>query len=137
LRHCNGADDPLAFVISKNLKRRHLDESQRAMVAAKLANMMLGDNQHAEGLPIGSASEMLNVGERTVARARAVIDHGHPELVSSVERGEVAVSAAAEFAKQPAEELEKRKKPPVIDRGPQVCRASDATRHGLVHVERT
>jgi hypothetical protein len=35
-------DDPLSFVISLNLKRRHLDESQRAMVAKKLANMPLG-----------------------------------------------------------------------------------------------
>src|SRR5262249_39208570 len=62
-------DDPVAYVVSLNLRRRHLDESQRAMVAAKLATLKLGDNQHSEGLPIGRSSELLNVGERTVARA--------------------------------------------------------------------
>jgi hypothetical protein len=34
--------DPLAFVISKNLKRRHLDDEQRRMVAARIANMVPG-----------------------------------------------------------------------------------------------
>jgi len=98
-------DDPVAYVISLNLRRRHLDESQRAMVAAKLAT--LRDGQRAdlvEGLPIGRASALLNVGERTIARAREVQEHGTPELVSAVERGVVSVSAAADIASQPIEE---------------------------------
>ena len=97
-------DDPVSYVISLNLRRRHLDESQRAMVAAKLATLRLGDNQHSEGLPIGRGSELLNVGERTVARAREVTEHGVPELVQAVEQGKVSVSAAADIATQPIEE---------------------------------
>ena len=47
------------------------------MVAAKLATLKLGDNQHSEGLPIGRSSELLNVGERSVARAREVTHVGY------------------------------------------------------------
>jgi hypothetical protein len=36
--------DPLAAVVSLNLQRRHLDPSQRALIAAKLATMRRGDN---------------------------------------------------------------------------------------------
>jgi ParB-like chromosome segregation protein Spo0J len=97
-------EDPVAYVISLNLRRRHLNESQRAMVAAKLATLKLGDNQHSEGLPIGRGSELLNVGERSVARAREVREHGAPELVAAVERGAVSVSAAADIATQPVDE---------------------------------
>jgi N6-adenosine-specific RNA methylase IME4 len=97
-------DDPLAFVISLNLKRRHLSESQRAMVAAKLATLKLGDNQHSEGLPIGRGSELLNVGERSVARAREVQQQGAPELIHAVESDKVSVSAAADIATLPVEQ---------------------------------
>jgi len=38
------------------------------MVAEKLATLELGDNQHSEGVPIGTASKMLNVSERSVKR---------------------------------------------------------------------
>src|SRR5437763_8409655 len=97
-------DDPVAYVISLNLRRRHLDESQRAMVAAKLATLKLGDNQHSEGLPIGRSSELLNVGERSIARAREVMSRGATELVRAVEHGRVSVSAAADIATQPIQE---------------------------------
>jgi hypothetical protein len=98
-------DDPVAFVVSMNLKRRHLNESQRAMVAAKLAT--LRDGQRAdlvEGLPIGRASELLSVGERSVARAREVQERGIAELGREVEAGKISVTAAADVASLPVEE---------------------------------
>jgi hypothetical protein len=97
-------DDPIGFVVSLNLKRRHLSESQRAMVAAKLATLRAGDNQYSEGLPIGRSSELLNVSARTVARARDVRESGTPELVHAVEAGVVSVAAAADIATRPPEE---------------------------------
>jgi hypothetical protein len=95
--------DPLGFVASATLYRRHLDASQRAMAAAKIAT--LRDGQRKSGSPIGGATQadaakMLNVGKRSVERAREVAHHGVPDLVDAVEQGEVKVSAAAEFAKQ-------------------------------------
>jgi len=103
-------DNAAAFVISLNLKRRHLDESQRAMVAAKLANLPRGSNQHA---PIGATSDaaaaaLLNVGERSVERAKTVQREAVPEIVKAVEKGEASVSAAAQFAKQPKKEQAKQ-----------------------------
>jgi hypothetical protein len=97
--------DALAFVISANLKRRHLSESQRAMAAAKLAT--LRDGQRAdlvEGTSIEGASKLLNVGHASVERARKVLDHGTAELQREVQAGHVSVSAAADIASRPAHE---------------------------------
>src|SRR5260370_26915168 len=74
-------DDPVAYVISLNLRRRHLDESQRAMVAAKLATLKLGDNQHSEGSSIEGASRLLNVGHASVERAEPVQRAATPESI--------------------------------------------------------
>jgi hypothetical protein len=87
--------DPVGFVLSANLHRRHLNESQRAMVAAKLASLEVGANQHSQGTPIGVASKLLNVGRGSIDRARKVLAAGDPKLVTAVEQGQVSVSAAA------------------------------------------
>ncbi len=73
--------DPLAFVISANLRRRHLNESQRAMIAAKLETMKHGGPRRGDqgaNLHLGrdKAAGMLNVSKRSVASAAAVLNHG-------------------------------------------------------------
>lgn len=65
--------DPLRYVLSRNLVRRHLDESGRAMVAAKLVKLKLGDNQHSEGPSIGEASKLLKVSPKSVERSRCSV----------------------------------------------------------------
>lgn len=103
-------EDPLAFVISRNLSRRHLDESQRAMIAAKLANMTredtLNQGPRSANLQNGKVSQsdaakMLNVSQRTVASAKAVVEDGIPDLVEAVEQGEMSVSLASLIATLP------------------------------------
>ena len=73
------------------------------MVAAKLATLQLGDNQHhpKEGPSIEEASRLLNVGHASVERAKMVQRDGASDLVQAVERGEVSVSAAADVATLP------------------------------------
>ena len=98
-------DDPLGWVVSLNLHRRHLDESQRSLVAAKIATLPKGVRSDT---PIGGSSttqegaaQLLNVGTRSVQRAREVLDHGSDELIGAVESGRVSVSAAADVAQLP------------------------------------
>lgn len=101
-------DDPLAFVISKNLKRRHMTESQRAMVAAKLAKLPRGTNQHsAKALSSHTqeaAASALNVSIDSVKRAKKVEASGAPELVDAVIAGKIKVAPAADIASLPIAE---------------------------------
>ncbi|WUI02081.1 DNA methyltransferase [Spirillospora sp. NBC_00431] len=107
-----GSDaDLVALVVSLNLHRRHLNESQRSMVAARIAKLPLGANQHgaAEGVSIDTpslaeAAEMMNVGRASAARAKKVQEKAVPELAEKVESGDVAVSTAATIAEAPEEE---------------------------------
>ncbi|MFH1574164.1 MAG: DUF5131 family protein [Acidobacteriota bacterium] len=93
--------DPVRFVLARNLHRHHLNESQRALIAAKIASMKQG--ARTDLAPFGAksqpeAAEVLNVSRRKVQRARKIVDSGTAALVRAVEQGQVAVNEAAAIA---------------------------------------
>jgi hypothetical protein len=76
-----GVDAALKFVVGQNVNRRHLTESQRALIAAQIANLEKGANQHTtEGgsIDLSSAAKMLNVGEASTKRGQECLDQGCP-----------------------------------------------------------
>jgi len=112
-------DDPIGFVLAANLRRRHLNESQRALIAAKLATMAHGGDRKSEGfnqaanLPMDQekAAETLNVSERSLRTAKAVLES--PRLAKQVASGQLSVHAAHEQIKE--KEKAKEPKPPRVD----------------------
>ncbi len=96
-------DNPLTFVLSQNLHRRHLNESQRALIAARIATQTPGGNRkgnHPANLPNDpptqeEAAKKLAVSPRSVRTAKAVLERGTQDVVKGVDSGELTVSAAA------------------------------------------
>jgi hypothetical protein len=120
---------PLAFVIAKNVPRRHLTTSQRALVAARLKPLFEeearqrqcaalkqgseipvrenspGREKHEDyGLSAQKAGELMNVSDFSVKLADKVKKHGVPQLVNLLAAGKVSVSAAARIAGLAAEQ---------------------------------
>lgn len=132
-RQFEGNDVQLVtFVVSLNLHRRHLDESQRAMVAGRLASLRLGSNQHQPRGEVGAsidaptqsaAADLLNVSRPSVQRARVVLEHGDASLIAAVDRGEVAVSVAADLAARVPKEQQRA----IVEQGPKVVAAKAKT----------
>jgi ParB-like chromosome segregation protein Spo0J len=97
-------DDPLSYVISLNLKRRHLDISQRAMVAARISNLGEGRPSKKTGAkaPVSKAhaAQIVRIDRATVTRAKHVLAKGTKGLIEAVETGKIAVTLAAKLADQ-------------------------------------
>jgi hypothetical protein len=109
--------DPVAWVISHNLHRRHLTESQRSMVAGKLANLQHGGdrkNDQETNLSLEKASSMLNVSKGSTKNAKKVLSEGVESVQQAVEQGELPVSVASDFVKAVPDKKEQKK---IIDQG--------------------
>jgi N6-adenosine-specific RNA methylase IME4 len=99
--------DPLAFVLSLNLHRRHLTTSQRAMIAAQIGRIGHGGNRSKasyEGLTLDARATQLSVGRASVERAEIVVDRGVAELQDAVRAGALTVAAASDLAALPKDQ---------------------------------
>lgn len=107
-----GNKSAVSYVVSKNIHRRHLTTSQRAMIAAKLASLTGGrpsKTSSNDGVSRDEASSLLNVSTASIDRAKQVIESCSPEIQSLVEAGEVSVSAALEVAEYIPDKREQSK----------------------------
>lgn len=102
-------ESPFDFVVSMNLRRRHMTESQRAMTAAKLANLEVGKPKNPEKnvntakavISQEQAAKSMNVSVDSVQRAKKVQENSPASVVKAVESGQVKVTDAAAVADAP------------------------------------
>lgn len=121
-----GDMSPVDYVLAHNLHRRHLSESQRAMVAvavkeiehqaAKERQQQAG-HEHGRGKPMANlpqaisrgaardiAASKLNVSGRLVDEAAHITRNGCTELIEAAKRGDIKVSSAKRIAHLPPKE---------------------------------
>jgi len=121
--------DPLGYVVGANLARRHLDESQRAMMGARLKPLFAAEAKERElggtlapkgarGKAAEKSAAAVNVSAepskyggmrpavstRGVERAAKVLDHGAKATIAAVDAGELSVTRAAEISELPKRE---------------------------------
>jgi hypothetical protein len=134
-------NDEIAFVISKNLHRRHLPLAELAMIGADLATLKSGKhenrgNQYQSGrvsketLPLSSISQsaeavgkQLGIGRASIMDAKAIKEHGTAEIIDMAKAGKVCLRDTAAYvrntpkAEQKANIPEIRKKGNAINKG--------------------
>jgi ParB-like chromosome segregation protein Spo0J len=126
--------DPVAYVLSLNLHRRHLTPSQRAMVGARAREIydreakdrqkIAGGDRKSEAakslpvltpeaIPRGDSRDLagraVGVGGTTIDKATKVLKKGTAELIASVDAGEMPVYVAARIIDTPHPESDTEK----------------------------
>lgn len=104
-------DHVKAWMIRHQAGRRNWNASQRAMMAAELATLPVGANQHGgkegSGIPLPSAAKEMNVSVDSVKQARKVKADGSSSLNAAVTNGSVSVNDAAHIVDLPKSEQTK------------------------------
>jgi ParB-like chromosome segregation protein Spo0J len=103
--------DPYEFVAAMNIHRRHLDKSQRALIAEKMWTMKHGGDRKSYQVvdrrldtTRERAAQIMNVGLSSVERVRRTRKNGVPEVIEAMEKGVITVDAASKITALPKEE---------------------------------
>jgi hypothetical protein len=108
-------DNPVAYVLSKNVHRRHLSPTQLGMCAARvlaLYDREAKERQKRKPKDSGPAAfpernkgperdlvgKLFGISDKTVDHATKVLERGTPKLVAAADAGLIAVSSAAKYA---------------------------------------
>jgi hypothetical protein len=104
------AKEALHYVISANVKRRHLTASQRALIVARLVTSKLGGDRSVK-LPTeitqDDAGKLAGVSVKMVTDAMKVLKR--PDLAEKVLSGELAVAKAAKQVREDEQREEEKK----------------------------
>ena len=116
-------DNAFRFALNQNIARRHLNESQRAMVAARLVTPKKGRpklNASIEAFNQAGSAALLTVSRATVQRAQALLATKEKAAIAAVDAGDLSVYRALHQIKQ-AEALKEnerlRESPPTLPEG--------------------
>lgn len=95
-------DEPLEYVVTKNLHRRHLTPSQLSVAAQKVYQLAQEDDSipEEEKPTQKEIAKQFNVSERTLNSAVKVAESSSPEVVQKIADGDITVHAAAEALEQ-------------------------------------
>jgi hypothetical protein len=92
--------DPVGYVISANLRRRHLEVGARAMIAAELATATVGGDHSTNstnGVSVAEVAKQMNVGTTSATIARA-IQKADPKVAADVKSGRISLNEGAKRA---------------------------------------
>lgn len=137
-------ESPTAWVLAVNVRRRHLNETQRAVVAAKAQPLMEAEARallrraRSQDVPDlakaarkrsrAAVAATANVSNGLVGYARRVLKHGSPELVSALEGGQVRAWAAAALTV-----LDHQRQAELVAEGPEAMVRAAADLRALRH----
>ena len=111
---------PLAYAVSANLARRHLDVTDRAKLGARLKPLFEAEAKEramsgtlappdARGKASAKAAEVVGVSPKSVERVEKVGKKGAAATIKAMDAKEISVTTAAEIA-----DLPKREQPAAI-----------------------
>jgi hypothetical protein len=127
-------DDPIGFVWSLNMERRHLTPSQKAMAGAKLCDWENGLNQFTgrANLPAREVGKKLLISERAIKAGRRIHEHGTHELVAAIEDGRIKIhvgEAISYLEREEQERVVRQEEKVICARAKEIRRQRQEQRH--------